>query len=126
MAVSTKRYLTGFAATAVLGLGLYGCGGGGGGDGPQTGGILPGDGDGMTPDDPLSAEGLAGAIGLAVNLDDVAPIDSNIGQAVGSIRSGSDYYGVSQAYSEYGGRDARAIPWRNDANELSFDADRRP
>ena len=35
MAVSAKRYLTVFAATAVLALGLYGCGGGGG-EGPMT------------------------------------------------------------------------------------------
>ena len=35
MAMSTRSYLTAFAATAVLALGLYGCGGGGGG-GPVT------------------------------------------------------------------------------------------
>ena len=35
MAVSAKKYLTVFAATAVLALGLYGCGGGGG-EGPMT------------------------------------------------------------------------------------------
>ena len=35
MTVSSKRYITAFAATAVLALGLYGCGGGGGG-GPVT------------------------------------------------------------------------------------------
>ena len=35
MTASSKRYLTAFVATAVLALGLYGCGGGGG-DGPVT------------------------------------------------------------------------------------------
>ena len=30
MTVSAKKYLAAFAATAVLALGLYGCGGGGG------------------------------------------------------------------------------------------------
>ena len=38
MTVFGKRYLAAFAATAVLALGLYGCGGGGGG-GPTTGGM---------------------------------------------------------------------------------------
>lgn len=37
MIASNKRNLTAFAATAVLAMGLYGCGGGGG-DGPVTGG----------------------------------------------------------------------------------------
>ena len=129
MIVSTKKYIMALAATAVLALGLYGCGGGGG-SGPETGGetmmpddgetMMPDDGDGMMPDDPQSAEGLAGAIGLAVNLDDIASIYGNIVD-VYADGSGSDYYGVSQAYSEYGGRFAYAIPWRNDANELSFD-----
>ena len=51
MTVSTKnKYVVAFAVTAVLALGLYGCGGGGG---PMTGGetMMPNDGDGMMPDD---------------------------------------------------------------------------
>ena len=49
MTVSTKKkYLTAFAATAVLALGLYGCGGGGG-DGPMT--MPPDDGGGTMPED---------------------------------------------------------------------------
>ena len=52
MTASSKRYLTAFAATAVLALGLHGCGGGGGG-GPTTGGdtMMPDDGETMMPDD---------------------------------------------------------------------------
>ena len=52
MTISSKRYLTALAATAVLALGLYGCGGGGGSS-PQTGGetMMPDDGDAMMPDD---------------------------------------------------------------------------
>ena len=52
MTASIKKYLTAFAATAVLALGLYGCGGGGS-DGPTTGGemMMPDDGDTMMPDD---------------------------------------------------------------------------
>ena len=47
MTVSTKKkYIVAFAATAMLALGLYGCGGGGG-DGA---GMMPGDGDGMVPE----------------------------------------------------------------------------
>ena len=42
MMASSERYLTAVAATAVLALGLYGCGGGGG-DGPETGGSMPSD-----------------------------------------------------------------------------------
>ena len=52
MIVSKKRSLTALAATAVLALGLYGCGGGGGGIKPGDGdGMMPGDGDGMMPGD---------------------------------------------------------------------------
>ena len=40
MNASSKRYLTAFAATAVLALGLYGCGGGGGSS-PMTGDQMP-------------------------------------------------------------------------------------
>ena len=52
MTVSTKKYVMALASTAVLALGLYGCGGGGG-DGPMTGGdtMMPDDGDTMMPDD---------------------------------------------------------------------------
>ena len=52
MTAYIKKYLTAFAATAVLALGLYGCGGGGS-DGPMTGGemMMPDDGDAMMPDD---------------------------------------------------------------------------
>ncbi len=52
MTVSTKKYLAAFAATAVLALGLYGCGGGGG-SGPTTGTetMMPDDGETMMPDD---------------------------------------------------------------------------
>ena len=52
MTASIKKYFTAFAATAVLALGLYGCGGGGS-DGPMTGGemMMPDDGDAMMPDD---------------------------------------------------------------------------
>ena len=52
MSATTKGCLTAFGATAVLALGLYGCGGGGGG-GPTTGGetMIPGNGDDMTGDD---------------------------------------------------------------------------
>ena len=52
MTVSTKKYITAFAATAVLVLGLYGCGGGGG-SGPTTGTetMMPDDGETMMPDD---------------------------------------------------------------------------
>ena len=48
MIVSARRYLAAIAATAVLALGLYGCGGGGG-DGPMT--MPPDDGGGTIPED---------------------------------------------------------------------------
>ena len=68
MTVSTKRYLTAFAATAVLGLGLYGCGGGGGGPVADGDGMMPGDGDGLTPGD-----GDGTTTPMTVDLSSVAP-----------------------------------------------------
>ena len=52
MTVSNKKILTALASTAVLALGLYGCGGGGG-DGPVTSSetTMPDDGATMMPDD---------------------------------------------------------------------------
>ena len=38
MTAFSKKSITAFAVTAILALGLYGCGGGGGGSGPTTGG----------------------------------------------------------------------------------------
>ena len=74
MAVSAKRYLTGFAATAVLALGLYGCGGGGG-EGPMTDGgqMMPEDVDltSVTPGYMAGAGIVQVAAGQSVNHGDV-------------------------------------------------------
>ena len=57
MTVVGKKYLAAFAATAVLALGLHGCGGGGGG--PSTGGDV------MMPEPDRQA--LANVIDLVAN-----------------------------------------------------------
>lgn len=76
MTVSTKnKYIVAFAATAVLALGLYGCGGGGG-DGA---GMMPGDGDGMETvyghgleASPLASPTASSAADSIENLDDAS------------------------------------------------------
>ena len=51
MIVSTRKYMTVLAATAVLALGLYGCGGGGSGPVTDSATMMPDDGETMMPDD---------------------------------------------------------------------------
>ena len=74
MAVSAKRFLTVFAATSVLALGLYGCGGGGG-EGPMTDGgqMMPEDVDltSVTPGYMAGAGIVQVAAGQSVNHGDV-------------------------------------------------------
>ena len=74
MIASAKRYLTVFAATAVLALGLYGCGGGGG-EGPMTDGglMMPEDVDlsSVTPGYMAGAGTVQVAAGQSVNHGDV-------------------------------------------------------
>lgn len=86
MTASSKTYLTALAATAVLALGLYGCGGGGGGSSLMTGGDpmpdpmpdpdpdpMPDPGDGMMPGEDMAelefGDGISLSPAAAVNAD---------------------------------------------------------
>ena len=75
MTASRKRYLTAYAATAVLALGLYGCGGGGG-DGPVTDGMDMMRGDGGTTSEPVAL--MAGVEGLFASNRTVGLMDDGM------------------------------------------------
>ena len=82
-----KRYLAAFAATAVLALGLYGCGGGGGG--PTTGGM-----DMMPEPEPPNSAAVAKAIDQTANYNS-EPLVSGWWNASGFF---GDYSTVSLSY----------------------------
>ena len=91
MTVFTKnKYIVAFAATAVLGLGLYGCGGGGGG-GPATGGTTPG------PEDNPAA--VANAIDRTANGGSIQG-SSNWWHSVGGFAGENKTTGMSYRESE--------------------------
>ena len=91
MTVSTrKKYFTAFAATAVLALGLHGCGGGGG-DGPETGGGT------MPPDEGTAEFGLTAsplaspeASSSADTLLSLADTDTAFGPVVAPVKFDRD------------------------------------
>ena len=111
MIVAARRYLAAFAVTAVLALGLGGCGGG---SGPETGGgqMMP---KGVDPSKRNQANSIHGATGIdLVRGND--PLKTNL---VFPFGTGTNQVGVSQS-SGSGWRLARPIPWINRLGDVNF------
>jgi hypothetical protein len=110
MTVFGKRYLAAFAATAVLALGLYGCGGGG----PTT--MMPEYVDGLTRGDP---QNLASTIDEVANYDRMEGPNYTFGWWHSNATGGAEY-GASVSQVPDGGAYAYAIASHDESGQLQF------